>query len=275
MDPKRGFQQSLFLNNLYKPLLPKNSMRQKKGQLTLFIILGVVIIAAVAIALYFYNPELFPGQRIVAPDTFEVCAKKGIDKIILDLAPTAGFTGAYFNKTYQNTPVPYVCYTDEYYKPCVVQTPFLEKKFIESLSLLIEDQIETCYNDYIGDFERYGYDVQSGDIEVEMELQKDKIKLDITAPVTISDGTTTSGFQDFSFEIPTEIYSVVMLANNIVSFETTYGEYEIVKAQLLYPDMPVNAFKLGDGTVIYRINKNDIKYQFAVRSYVYPAGYGA
>ena len=65
-----------------------------------------------------------------------------------------------------------------------------------------------------------------------------------------------------------------MLANNIISYETTYGEYDLVTSQLMYPDMVVNAFKLGDGTIIYVINSGEAKFQFAIRSYVFPPGYG-
>jgi len=152
---------------------------------------------------------------------------------------------------------------------------FIEKEFERSLKVKLNEMITDCYNNYVDEFKRQGYDVKAGNIDLEIALQSDKIKLDVSAPLSITDGSSSSsGFQDLSFEIPTKIYDILMLANNIVKYETTYGEYELVQSQLLYPEMPVNAFKVDDGTVIYVINNKDVKYYFAVRSYVQPAGYG-
>lgn len=250
-------------------------MLKKRGQLTLFIILGIVILAAVIAVLFFYRADLADILTPkTSPDTFEYCAKQGVDEIVTSLAPTAGFIGTYFNKTYNSIAIPYVCYTDEYYKPCVVQVPFLEERFKASLRAELETKVNDCYNDYLDEFKRQGYDVTAGDVDIEMDLQKDKIKISVSAPTTVSEEGLSSSSQDFEFEIPTKIYDVIMMANNIVKFETTYGEYELVQSLLLYPDMPVNAFKLGDGTIIYVINSGETKYQFAVRSYVSPPGYG-
>ena len=233
------------------------------------------MVVAVLASIFFIKPEILGVERVASqPDSFEYCIKQGTDQIVGDLAPTAGFLGAYFNKTYNNIAIPYVCYSDEYYKPCVVQAPFLEEKFKESFEARINSKVSQCYNNYVEEFRRQGYDVVEGDIEVTTELQKDKIKLDVVAPVSVSDGSNPITTQDLEFDIQTKIYDVIMLANNIVKFETTYGEYELVQSQLLYPDMVVTTAKLDDGTVVYTIRNREIKYLFAVRSYVNPPGYG-
>ena len=188
-------------------------MRQKRGQLTLFIIIGIVIIASILTLLFVYNPSFLDSFRpIVVPDTFEYCVKQGVDGIVDDLALTAGFTGSYFNKTYQGVAVPYACYTEEYYKPCVVQVPFLEEEFKDSFLVLAEEEIENCFNDYVEEFTRQGYAVSAGEIEVELELQMDKLDVAISAPLVISDGNATTTLEDYTLEIPTEIYNVLMLA---------------------------------------------------------------
>ena len=250
-------------------------MSNKRGQLTLFVILGILIVVITLLLLFFFKPSVLGFESTsVRPDTFEACVKEGLDESIPLLAPTIGFSGSYFNKTYDGIAVPYVCYSDEYYKPCVVQVPFLENEFKRSLSAILESRITDCYNNYVNEFKRQGYDVTAGNIDVSMDLQKDKIKVDIKAPLSVSAAGSSATFQDLSFEIQTKIYDILMLANNIVKYETTYGEYELVSSQLLYPDLPVNAIKLGDETVIYIINDKEIKYQFAVRSYARPPGYG-
>jgi hypothetical protein len=250
-------------------------MLNKRGQLTIFIILGILVVVAVLAAIFLLRPEFFrPGKQISQPNTFEHCAKQGIDQAVLELALTAGFTGSYFNKTYNDIAIPYVCYSDEYYEPCVVQAPFLEEEFKKSLGSRLDGRITECYNNYIEEFKRSGYDVEKGDISIDIDLQKEKIKLKISTPIMINDGSSSTTIQDIEFEVPTKIYDVIMLANNIVKYETTHGEYELVQSQLLYPDLIVNAIKLGDETVIYIINDQEAKYQFAIRSYARPPGYG-
>ena len=247
----------------------------KRGQLTLFVILGILIVVITLFLLFFFKPSILGIERTSTGATsFQGCAKEGIDESISLLAPTAGFSGDYFNITYNGIDVPYICYSDEYYKPCVVQVPFLEEEFKRSLSSALNSKITDCYNDYVNEFKRQGYEVTTGEIELELDLQKDKIKLDIEAPLSVASGSSISTSQGLSFEIPTKIYDILMLANNIVKFETTVGEYELVQSQLLYPDLPVNAMKLGDETVVYIINDKETKYQFAVRSYARPPGYG-
>jgi hypothetical protein len=249
-------------------------MSGKRGQLTLFIIIGIVILVVAGVMLYFFQDEIFrPSKTTFQVDSFESCVKKELDGLVVDLAKTGGFTGSYFNVTYNNVAIPYMCYTEEYSEPCVVQVPFQEKVFQDSIRSVLDDKINLCYNNYVSQFQRQGYDVQSGEVTTEIDFQKDYMRFEIDAPVSVSDGSSTSSIQKLSFNIPTKIYDIISLANNIVAYETTYGAYDLITNQFLYPEMPTTVTSLDDGTVIYTIVSNDIKYRFAVRSYVLPAGY--
>ena len=250
-------------------------MFNKRGQLTLFILIGIFILLVGTISIYFYNPSIFSfGGPNVNTNTFEFCVKESLDNLVVNLSKTGGFTGSYFNKTHMGISVPYVCYSDEYYKPCVVQTPFLENVFKESFENSIEEGVQKCYDKFIGDFKRQGYKVREGGINLDVEILAEEIVLDVQAPLSILDGDSSSSFEKITLEIPTPIYSILSLANTIVSSETTVGDFDLVQSQLYYPNMIVNTFKPGDGTVIYVINQGDIKYKFAIRSYVFPPGYG-
>jgi hypothetical protein len=250
-------------------------MFNKRGQLTIFILIGIFVILIGLISIYFYNPSILGfGGPTVDKNTFEFCVKDSIDNLIVDLSMTGGFTGAYFNKSYMGVSVPYVCYSDEYYKPCVVQTPFLEEVFKESFKDSIDGEIQKCYNKFVEDFKRQGYSVVEGEVEITADILPEIIRLKIDAPLSVSDGESSSGYDSFTIELPTKIYSILMLANAIVGYEISYGTFDLIQSQLYYPDTLVNAFKPGDGTTVYVINYGEINYQFAVRSYVFPPGYG-
>ena len=69
---------------------------------------------------------------------------------------------------------------------------------------------------------------------------------------------------------------MLMIATSIVQFETKYGDSDTSALMGFYPDYSIDKIKRSDGTTIYIIEdkQTKLKFQFATRSYAWPAGYG-
>ena len=101
----------------------------KKGQTTIFIIIAIVIVAAAAL-IYFYYPQISSvlGLTSENPTSFiKTCMEEEIEKSVATLSLQGGSINPENYITYGNENIEYLCYTNEYYLPCVIQQPMLKQ----------------------------------------------------------------------------------------------------------------------------------------------------
>jgi hypothetical protein len=246
----------------------------KRGQVTIFIILALIIVIAISVFFVFYKPSVENTQTKKLQ--IENCIEDELQKPILDLALRAGIQKPTFTTMYMDENISFICYTDEYYKPCVVQYPFLKQTLEENLAKIMKSKIEKCYEDSVDNLKLNGYDVTSGEITEKLEIIPDKIRITIDAPTTIKKGESSQSMREpIEININSELYTILTIANSILQFETSYGDAEISSFTFYYPELNIQKIRRDGGNKIYIItDKKDIKYQFATRSYAWPAGYG-
>lgn len=262
MDKERQSTQSNFLL--------KSLAKNREGQVTIFVIIGLIIIVGVAIFFIWIRPDLnIQGGRV---EGFEGCVIDAAQQSLQKLEKTAGFLDSEFFYTYKGDPFPYLCYTNLFYSTCVVQKPFLKQHFEENLKKSLRDEIDLCYDSSLQDLKARGYDVTSGTPTYNVVLDPGILRIEVDAPTTIGQ----SQFKRFNIQIPSPAYGMIGIATTIVQFETVYGDSEISSLMLLYPDYTIDKLKQGDGTTIYFITHKGLKdeIRFASRSLVFPPGYG-
>jgi len=247
------------------------NMRTKRGQLTIFIIVAVIIVAVILIFLLVIQPGV-EKRETPRLEGFEGCVQDAVEENLNKIGSQGGFINPEFYKLYQGEKIAYLCYTNLYYKPCVVQKPFLKKHVELQLENSIGDEIDSCYQESIEDLKEKGYEIAYGNVDFEINLQPENIFIGITAP------TSTSGrsFEKFSVAIPSNYYEIVMVATSILQQEIKYGDSNVNSLMIFYPELKIEKLKQSDGSTIYIItDKNsEIKFQFASRSLAKPAGYG-
>src|SRR3989344_1483858 len=99
----------------------------KSGQTTIFIILGILIVVA-GLLIYFLSPQFGKSTRVDTsnPQGFiEACIKEDIQNAISLLSNRGGSLNPTHYIAYNNEKIEYLCYSNENYKPCVMQQPFL------------------------------------------------------------------------------------------------------------------------------------------------------
>jgi hypothetical protein len=247
----------------------------KKGQVTIFIIIAILIVALVVL-LYFLlrKPSVGPVVTENPSVYIETCMKEKIEDTVEILSLQGGSvvpSNGYY--LYQNNTVEYLCYTNEYYAPCVVQQPLLAQHIQKEVLNNIEEKTISCFNDMKEDYEKDGYDVilKSGNTTV--DLLPDRIVTTFGYKVTLTKGETNK-YENFQIVLPSDINRFAAIASSIIQWETLYGDAEVTTYMNYYHELKVEKQKQIDETSVYILTNRDTgeKFQFASRSYAFPPG---
>jgi len=249
-----------------------------RGQVTIFIIVGVLIVLAAVLA-YLFFPQIRPISVIDSPVGFiENCVGEKVNEIVGKIGSQGGSLEPEKSTLYQNSEVEYLCYTGEYYLNCVVQQPMLKQHVESEIEKALIPEVNRCLSDFKETYENKGYSVDirrtAGDILV--ELAPKNVVVNIRAPITLTKESTTS-LEGFNIRIKNEIYDLVLIAMSITNWEARYGDSETTTYMTYYPNIKVEKILRSDGTKIYVLSNRDNpenKFQFASRSVVLPPGYG-
>ena len=242
---------------------------EKKGQVTIFIIMGIVIVSAILVFFLWAKPTYFSesGKKL----NFEGCVEDIVEQTIVKLESNAGFADPKFTYSYNGEKFAYLCYTNKYYETCTVQVPFLKNNFDEQMELDIKEKINTCYINSINELKAQGYSVSQGEVDYDVLIEPGVVRVEIEAPTVIG----SSSFAKFDVRINSPIYDMVMLSTSILQFESKYGDFDTSSAMIYYPDYIISKVKRSDGTTLYILESKIFgdKFQFASRSLAWPAGY--
>ncbi|MGC9309838.1 MAG: hypothetical protein ACP5D2_04055 [Candidatus Nanoarchaeia archaeon] len=243
---------------------------EKRGQVTLFIIIAIMIVIAIALFFLWVRPTYMQeGGEL----SLERCVQSALEKHIQELGLKGGFINPELTYAYQGEDITYYCYTEEYHQAGIVQVAFPKKHFEENLELAIKEDVSSCYEQAISELQAEGYDVQPGEINLDVNLFSNQVELDLEAPTSVT-GQQTRRYETFKINEQSNIYDLLMIATSILQQETHYGDSDVSSMMMFYPDITIRKKKQSDGTTIYIIEDGKTKLQFASRSYIWPAGYG-
>ena len=256
-------------NRIYKQKMAKKDMK-KSGQVTIFVIVAIVVVAVILVFFLWLGPTYFFSAG--AGLGFEGCVGDAVEQAIGELEKKAGFIEPRFSYSYNGEEFTYLCYTNQYYETCTVQVPFLKNVFDEQIESYIRGKVDTCYANSISELKEQGYDVVSGVVDYEVEIEPGVVRVDIDAPTVVG----SQSFARFNVRVSAPTYEMVMIATSILQFEAKYGDADVSSLMFLYPDYIIDKIKRGDGTTVYVLEHKDLgnKFQFASRSLAWPAGYG-
>jgi hypothetical protein len=240
-----------------------------RGQVALFIIIGVVIVSIILVFFLVIQPKFLSDKS--ANLGFEGCVTDAVSQGIVKLEKKSGFVNPEFTYAYQGEAIPYLCYTNAYLETCTMQKPFLKQHFEEQLTSFVTENINSCYSNSIQNLKSQGYDVVSGNVDFQIYFEPDSVKVRINAPTRIGAGT----FEKFNVQINSPIYEMLMIATSVMQSETKFGDTNTDSLMILHQDYVVLKLKQIDGTTIYSIRHKTFgdEILFASRSLVYPPGH--
>lgn len=250
-------------------------LKNKGGQLTIFIIIAVFVVALGAMIFLFFPGVLVNvGVGTDNPSRFiQTCMEDEIKGVVNNLSLQGGSLNPENYFLHENSKVEYLCYTEEDYKPCVVQQPLLNQHIENEIKENIRATANDCFNSLKENFESQGFDVNMNRGETNVELLPQRIVVAFNNDLTLTKGETQR-FEQIRVVLNNNLYELISIAGSIIDFESKYGDAETTVYMDYYPYLKVEKKKQSDGSTIYILTDRDggDKFQFASRSFVFPPG---
>jgi hypothetical protein len=257
---------------------------QKRGQLTLFIILGIVIVTGVLTYVFvfseyaIFNPF---GKEISDPEAYmEDCLIGEIEETINSFVENNFYSSEveenYFryNNDGVSEKIPYLCKVGDFYRPCINQEPNLQGKMREEIIQEIQPRVDICWGKLVSNFQRRGYTVQEDMGGIELISLEEGIRIRNPSSMVASSGGESESYSNFEMLVNTKLFKLATLATQIVNMESTLCEFDQTTWMLNFPDILIERFRGGDQTKVYtlrdRLTGEEIK--FAIRTCILPAG---
>ena len=171
-------------------------MINKRGQVTIFIIIAILIIASVFIFFMFkgqikqslYSPEVESVYLFV-----DNCIDEVGSEVIYKIGENGGH---YFPPNFTTeSGVPYYYSKGKSYMPS-------KEEIEKEISFFVGEKLFFCTKNFI-DFPNL--EITQKEIKTKIIIKKDKIDLDINYPISITRGESTSIIEDFGNEIPVRL----------------------------------------------------------------------
>ncbi len=202
-------------------------MLAKRGQITTFLIVGVVLLFVTGLVIYVRNVTVketikpTPAGAIeTAPlkNYVESCLKSVGEDAIIQVGRTGGFM--------EPVPLPSMTYnnTDIYYWYYINQTISPSKDVIENeISNYLRLYLEDCLADFTN-FKAQGYNITTGSILPNVTIASDKVSLRLNYPVMMKRGTATAVVPDYETSVSVRLGKIIDVVEILMSSQNETPE---------------------------------------------------
>lgn len=255
----------------------------KRGQITIFMILGFVILIVILLLFFLQDSlkETIYGTKPML-DKKLASIKEEMQDCINDLSNSAimqmGNQGGTLTPTnymlFKGEKISYLCFDF----PLTVIDPATGKRKIgcenqmlvrskmeKELNDYVKGQFNTCFD--INAFRSSYYNLIAGKFDINITIEDDVVKYEITYPITLERKDVKVSFEELDFSQETPLGEIQKAANDILEFESTFGEFDNVGYTLL-KQSKVEVFRTDlYPDTIYTVTTPGMKYklQFAIK----------
>ena len=264
--------------------------RGVKGQASVFIIIGVLVVGAVVLFFLLRNSSKNPDLPAISEEMdvdyyLEVCMEDRVYETIEILLENGGYLdneeklkitygfGDEDNQDIQD--ITYLCYTSEDYVPCVIQEGSIIRNMEKDIESELLEDMKDCLDELERGFKDEGYTVtreNPDEEEFKFDLIEDELLVEINSTFVLTKAEERIIHNDFELEFPTKIYNLGKVTERILEYETKYSSFDTLTYMNLYPDIKISTRKTLDSSDIYLIENRDTNevFKFAVRGGVIP-----
>jgi hypothetical protein len=253
---------------------------RKKGQLTLVIILGILMLFVIGIILAIQSTsekDLFEDIKRQAqgdPQKLEVyiqaCLDTITDPILYDVAASGGLINITdkHKRYYLNEIYPYHC---SYTEGVGCQSNLYTRKFVEDqIEKSIVKNISSCID--LSIFEELGFSVTEGDMQIEATIGIDDVLVNFYYPVELKKDDMHITFDSVNREFFSELGYMLDLSNDIINQQVEHGYFDratfmkrnrdtVIEIHKPYPDIIYKLQRLNPKTT------EKIVFRFAIEGY--------
>lgn len=247
--------------------------KNRKAQITIFIIIALLIIVAALIIFLIWKGPTAPTTTADPQAYIENCIKENSQQAITTLSKQGGDLEPELNLTYMGQDYTYLCYNQGLYNPCINQKPMLIEHLQEEISKYTEPKVKECFQSLKTELEDKGYEISMAGMSIETELQTKMAVVTVNRKFTMSRRGETKEFENFQAKIPSPLYELAEIAMEITNQEAQYCNFENLGFMIIYPQYDIRKDNY-EGNLIYTITDLETQqsFKFAVRTCVLPAG---
>ena len=248
---------------------------KKRGQVTIFVIIFIMIIV-MGMIIYFLYPKIkiYYSEESVNPNLYmQGCLEDDLQENIARITSQGGSLNPEHYILYNDYKIEYLCYTEEYYKTCVMQRPLLYSHMEREIKNSITRKTQECLDLMKNDYEKRGYSVTLGRNDIEVEILPRKIMVVINGTIKIEKQDVKT-YDRISVPVNNNLYELIGIASSILNWEARYGDAETTVYMDFYRDVKVEKKTQSDGSKVYILSERETKnkFQFASRSIAWPPG---
>jgi hypothetical protein len=258
----------------------------KKAQVSIFIVIAVLVVGIIAIYFLIRSGIITEfsagGKPEENPESYlKECIQEKVQYTIKTIMIQGGYMNRDLNikfqfegEEYQN--ISYLCYTSLDYISCTNQEAMLFTHIKQEIKNEIEDEMEECVNSYFESLKNRGFEVSGVYNGFSVDSIPEKVILSLDAKVTLTKGGETTNQKDLKIVIPTRIYELTEVVQEITSQEARFCYFENGGYMMLYPEFKIERYKTSRDVKIYTVidKRSEEVFRFAVRSCRIPPGQG-
>lgn len=249
-------------------------IKYKKGQITIFIIIAILIVAAIIAAFLFFG-GVFEGigKKPSSEQFIDKCVRDAVKPSVDAVLRGGGRIEPSFYKLYGGQKHNYLCYQKNYYLTCVNHYPQLKEIAEDEILRDSGERVRICFDSLKQDLEDRGYSYSDGAMDYDIELAPKKVLIKLSQKIDISQGGESQALNNFDTQITSPLYDLIMVAREIVNQESQFCNFEYNGFMLFYPQFDIKRIDYDDNKIYKLFERQSGKeFKFAVRSCVLPAG---
>jgi len=255
--------------------MDKKIRKNKKAQITIFVILALILI--VGIILIFLLRQA-PKTEIVSEDNpqafIESCTREAVEEALDILMAHSGSLEPKRTIMHQGVNISYLCYNSLYYRGCVNQQPLLIEHIEDEIYTYIQPRISNCFQVLKTTLEPR-YEVEMDNYwDLTTKLTPNGVEVNIDREFKMQRGDNVRSFSLFKINFIHPIYRLAEIAMEIVNAEARYCNFDILGFMIIYPRYNINKFRTGNSDTIYSLKEltSNKEFNFAIRSCAIPPG---
>jgi hypothetical protein len=266
-----------------RSIMKRGMKLNSRGQVTIFIIIAIIIVVGGALFFMFKEgiiPQIGGGLEKDPAIFLQTCMDEPVQDILNTLENQGGFMENELYKKFKFTEeddytnIPLLCYTKDYYVPCINQHPMYISEVNQEVKEAVAPIIEDCFDSLTQSLQKQNDAVEVTPNGFEVEFQEDRIIFNIDSKIVLTNAGETTTQEDFKIGHPTMFYNLLKVVQEITSQEAEYCYFENIGYMAFHPEYDIRKFRTGDSILIYRVKdeRTEEQFKFAVRGCIRPAG---
>ncbi|PIN95510.1 hypothetical protein COU56_01395 [Candidatus Pacearchaeota archaeon CG10_big_fil_rev_8_21_14_0_10_31_9] len=248
----------------------------KKSQVTIFVILAILIVAAIVLLFVIYkkdNLSIKPTGSDNPQELLESCIQSNLEEAIDKVITNSGYIQLpQKTKSYKGKDIPYLCYTANTNEKCYPSEDVWVEHLEDEIHSYMNDKVSNCVNQMKSDYEAKAYKVSVNYDGFSISLVPDKAKVRIDADITTEKSDEQRTFSSVEITTFSPLYEMAIIIHKIIYQEARYCNSDYPLIMRTNDWVEITKDQTGDDEKVYTVidTKTVKTMQFALRNCVQP-----